>query len=43
MIERRMTFTKHKMKEIDRRIDNYEHGRTKTYSWEEVKAFLNKK
>lgn len=38
-----MPLTKEQKRELDQRLDDYEHGRTKTYSWEEVKSFLKKK
>ncbi|MEK6783498.1 MAG: addiction module protein [Bacteroidota bacterium] len=39
----KMPLTTGQKRELDQRLDDYEHGRTKTYSWEEVKAFLKKK
>lgn len=35
--EAEIAFTEAQKKEIDRRLDLYEKGETKTYSWEEVK------
>lgn len=35
-----LEFTEAQKKEIDRRLDLYEKGETKTYSWEEVKQSL---
>ena len=30
------------IEEINRRIDDFESGKTKTYTWEEVKEFVKK-
>ncbi|WP_158855838.1 addiction module protein [Lunatibacter salilacus] len=38
--ETEIEFTEAQKKEIDRRLDLYEKGETKTYSWEEVKQSL---
>lgn len=35
--------TKEQKKELDRRLDQFERGERKSYSWEEVKSFLNMK
>jgi putative addiction module component (TIGR02574 family) len=36
-----MALTKEQKEELDRRMDGYENGKSKTYSWDEVKALLN--
>jgi putative addiction module component (TIGR02574 family) len=36
-----MPLTNEQKEELDRRMDGYEHGKSKTYSWDEVKVILN--